>query len=369
MKKTNNLIQNFILLLFTLLCILFFSEIGKSLSDAIKNCLNTILPSLYAMMILSQLFIKTNLHSQISRPFRKISKTIFNMPEEFFTLFLISQIAGYPIGAILLTSTVKEKKLSAKDSSKMSSVCFNCGPAFLLGTIGKQYNNYFICILVFLSCFISNLILLFFISRTCSFNEINNTPKEKISTADLVASVSDAGKSLLKMCSMILFMSIIMGIIDGIHISDYIFKNIFSNLKISNDIFHSIFISIFDISNLVTLSMHSLNILPICTLLLSFGGICVFLQISSISNNYIKVNLIFLIRIIASTFSCIICFIGKTIFFSNYETSEIVTTFAKKSDSYIIDSYSPMASLLLFIMTIILIKSLPKKTYKLKNKT
>ena len=249
----------------------------------------------------------------------------------------------------------------------MSSVCFNCGPAFLLGTIGKQYNNYFICILVFLSCFISNLVLLFFISRTCNFNEINNTPKERISAVDLVDSVSDAGKSLLKMCSMILFMSIFMGIIDGLNLSDYIFKNIFSNLKISHDTFHSIFISIFDISNLTSLSMHSLDMLPICTLLLSFGGICVFLQISSISNNYIKVHFIFLTRIIASVFSYIICALGKIIFFSNYKASEIITTFAKTSDSYTIDSYSPIASLLLFIMTIILIKSLPKKSYKLKK--
>ena len=92
--------------------------------------------SLYAMMILSQLFLESGAWQALARPLRRFSTALFGLPESYFALFLLSQFAGYPVGASMLCTLTKQGVLSKEDASRLLCVCYGGGPAFLLGLLG-----------------------------------------------------------------------------------------------------------------------------------------------------------------------------------------------------------------------------------------
>ena len=72
----------------------------------------------------------------LARPLRRFSTALFGLPESYFALFLLSQFAGYPVGASMLCTLTKQGVLSKEDASRLLCVCYGGGPAFLLGLLG-----------------------------------------------------------------------------------------------------------------------------------------------------------------------------------------------------------------------------------------
>ena len=57
-----------LLLLLTVGCLVYAAPIHTALAEGVFLCLQVILPSLYAMMILTQLLIRTNAHILLLNP-------------------------------------------------------------------------------------------------------------------------------------------------------------------------------------------------------------------------------------------------------------------------------------------------------------
>lgn len=57
--------------------------------------------------------------------------------EPYFAVFLLSQFAGYPVGAGMLCTLVKQHCITKKDGEKLLCVCYGGGPAFFVGIVGK----------------------------------------------------------------------------------------------------------------------------------------------------------------------------------------------------------------------------------------
>ena len=126
----------FFLLGLLVLCTCFAGQIQAELQTAVNRCLTVIIPSLYAMMILSQLFLESGAWQALARPLRRFSTALFGLPESYFALFLLSQFAGYPVGASMLCTLTKQGVLSKEDASRLLCVCY--GGVFV-GTAGNSF--------------------------------------------------------------------------------------------------------------------------------------------------------------------------------------------------------------------------------------
>ena len=95
---------------FLIVCIGKATIMQTALTNSLTICLTTILPSLTAMMILTRILTESGLLEQWNFLFGRLFHFLFRLPANFCSIFFISQIAGYPVGAIFSNACKCKKR-------------------------------------------------------------------------------------------------------------------------------------------------------------------------------------------------------------------------------------------------------------------
>ena len=103
----------------------------------IAYCLETLIPSLFGCMVLANMLTASGAAAWLGYQLR-VPARLMRIPPELLTVFLISQTAGYPVGAMLLRQMAEQGRLHPDDAARASYACFGGGPAFLVGLAGVQ---------------------------------------------------------------------------------------------------------------------------------------------------------------------------------------------------------------------------------------
>lgn len=294
-------------------CCNYSSSISEYVKDAINTCLLVIVPSMYGFMIVSDLFIKTNVYKLIGKILSKVTKKLLNLNGELFAIFLISNVAGYPIGAKLIASLEANHKIPSRVAKNMYCYCYCSGLAFIMGMLSKNVadkNALKVSLIVYGSNVISNLILCVIInSRLEPYNEPINSISVKLSSKTLIDSINGSFKVLCSVCTMIVSFSIVISILESTGFSRLIYTLVAKVFNFSLKDANLILNSILEVSRTTYLTVTGILYLPIVSALLSFGGICVVLQIVSIADS--SFNLVYFLkcRMFTSMSSFVICYV------------------------------------------------------------
>lgn len=357
MKKAKEIPFIFLILLYIIFIIKFSKETATYILNAINNCINLIIPSLYIFLIISDFVITSNIYTLLSKPFSLISRYVFKIPEHFFSIYMISNIGGYPIGAKLISDMINEDKIDFKTAEDMMNYCYFSGPAFIIGIVGTNiYSDFKIGIIIFVSIFMSNFIIAALIGLSRDIPE-SHTPEPELNIEfdNFIKSIYSGGKSICKICAIIIFFSSIICIMDNCNIISTIAGLIdrYTQLDYSDSV--AVIKSFVEISNITLFKPHSKTV-PLITSLLSFGGLCILLQIKSI-NSKISLRYFFIIRVIAMLLSYFIC---KLLYLTTYDFLSV--TF---SPVYIPHSQnSPIITIFLLIMTILFLLKISMEKIK-----
>ncbi len=348
MKKATEKIIIVLTLIYIFLLIVFSKEISVYVFNAIKNCVTLIIPSLYIFMIVSDFIITSNIYVFLSKPFSFAARYIFKIPQQFFPIYIISNIGGYPIGAKLISDMLNDNKIDRKTAEDMLNYCYFSGPAFIIGIVGTGiYSNIKIGLIVFISIFISNLIIAVItgLSRDIPKPHTYNAEID-ISFNKFIKSIYSGGKSIFNICAIIVFFSSLICIMENCGIVSTIagILDKYSGLDYADGV--AAVKSFIEISN-ISLFKAEIQQLPLITALLSFGGLCIILQVKSIAEN-IPLNHFLIFRILAMLLSYCIC---KLIYFISHDFLSSVYSPAHISNS----QNSPIMTLFLLIMTILIL--------------
>jgi hypothetical protein len=351
-KKIKNFTVGALVLVYAVMLIYFSKEVSDAAVKAIAVCIRTIIPSLFAFMVISEFIVTSGLYSVISKPFSFAAKHIFHIKPELFSIFLISSVAGYPVGAKMLTKLYTEELTDEKTASEMLGICYMGGPAFFCGTAGiAVYSDVKIGLMLFLCVFLANLTvaLLSGLKREVpATNGNGSTPALHFSLTDFVGSINSGGAALLKICAAIIFFSTFTAIADRTGIIAAVSSVLSGISGLSESDCTAILKSILEISNITYLS-SDIRLMPVIAALLSFGGLCVILQTEGIIESKISTNNFYLCRIIAMILSYLYC----KILIHMMNITEIVQTSTQTAEAF--SQNSPIPSLFLLIMTILLL--------------
>lgn len=346
MKKVRYSATILLIILYLFLIIFFSQEMSVYILNSIKSCITIIIPSLYIFMIISDFIITSNIYAIFAKPFSFISRYVLKIPEQFFPIYIISNIGGYPVGAKLITDMLKNNKIDRITADNMMMYCYLSGPAFIFGIVGTNiFSDIKVGILIFTSIVLSNFIIAAIIGANHNIPERQKiVPEIRISIEELILSVYNGGKSILKICAIIVFFSSIICIAENSGLISILAKWIdyFAEFDYATAV---ITIKTFiEISN-ISLFTASLNNIPLITSLLSFGGICIILQVKSI-NSSLSLKRFLLFRVISMILSYLIC---KLFYFITYDF-----LLPAYSSSYIPHGQkSPIITVFLLIMTIL----------------
>lgn len=339
------------LLILTLFCLTETAVVKDAVYEAVIRCLNTVIPSLYAMMIISALLTESGIIGTIPKKISSFGSVVFGMNNTVFPTFIFSLFAGYPTGTKMLCSQYENGLISKKEAELFSGLCFGAGPAFIYGCISScLYGNESAGLIILISTVSANLILAFAISFfTRSVSAANQSVSSSfiLNSKIICESVSSGGRSITSICTMILAFSVLTAFLreTGVILAASDLLSAYTSL--SDSTITALLCTVLDVTAADKLPCGNYTLLPIICGLVSFGGICVLLQISAITSGKISLLPMLILRVCAALVSGIICH-----FISPYLLADTVISAAAINISPCRSS-TPLPSLILILMTFI----------------
>lgn len=260
----------------------------------VKACLNgisvwaiKIFPVMFPFFVFSRAIISnsSNKASLLDKYFNKLYRTNTGS----LKTFLLSCLAGYPMGAKLICLQYNEKLIDSKQAKKMLSFCSVSGPMFMVGTVGISILGSYSAGLIIL---ISNII-------ACLINGLifrGDKPKPETAYIPLYnktplgEQISDSLNSILLVGAYIVLSFLLIEILKNLNIINTMSSAICCvfNINAYHDVVSGIICGMLEITRgIIELNASSSSLLAktiIASGLIGFGGFSIFLQ----TNHFIE---------------------------------------------------------------------------------
>lgn len=241
-----------------ILFICFSKDMRQGAYDGLMLAQNTIIPSLLPLLIIFLIIIKTGARDVFARVFGFLSVYLFNLPTAIMPAFIMGQIGGYPTGAILTIELFENGDIDENEAQRALAISFCGGAGFIITAVGTATLN---CTKAGLILLISSILSNIIIGICSSFS----TPRIKrefysfsnsISFSDaLIDASSSAMKSVLDITAFIMLFGAINSIINP----------------------PKLLLPIFEITQGICGGTNFS--IPEISAYLSFGGLCIHLQL------------------------------------------------------------------------------------------
>jgi len=303
-----------VLTLLLLAAMLFLSGnaagVTAMLADRILLCLQTLIPSLFGCMVLSNLLQMSGGGAWLGKRLHVLSKRL-HLSADVTGIFIVSQVAGYPVGTLLLRRAASQGKISTEDAARFSGVCFGGGPAFLVGLAGVQLFGSAPSGWVMLSaCMVSNLVLARIIRPKAPPvpDREERQSHTLITAAYLTDAVASAVAGLMQICGMVLFFGLLLFLAEQLHL-DALPVLLGSRFGVSAQTARAVLTAAADVTQLPALFRCGLPfhvLLPLTAGLLSFGGLCVHCQCLAASGGTLPLRHLIAVRLAAACLTALL---------------------------------------------------------------
>jgi len=280
-----------------ILIIVYPSETATATIQSIDVCISSIIPSMFAFMVISSYTQASGIYKTVFRPVLFIFRRLINADDSITSVFLLSLFGGYPIGVKLLSEIIAQNKNSPaiKSTAENSAMfCYCISPTFAIIMIGSGvFGSTEAGVLIYLSNVLSCLVTAVIISRITSLKCEVTVNAEKKSITD---SINSASRSLFVICTVIIAFNTVLACISGL------MRDIGYNAD-------PLLFGLFEVSNLLRLPAVTIAAIPIISAIASFGGMCVLLQCTAIVKNVFSVKKFLLARIPCSLLSGVFSYV------------------------------------------------------------
>ncbi len=273
-------------------------EIIYSFNKTLNICMYTLMPTMFASILFSQILIKLDFEKYIPNFIINIFKKIFNINKKEVIIFILSIISGYPNNAKMLNNN--------QNLNVIVNYTSFVNPIFLICTVGIIYlKDIKLTLIIYISHILSNIILGILLKNKNKVSiEKDNTSNNSSIFEIYFSSLKSTTSSLVMIFSNILFFSILLSLI--------------TNILPFKGIINSLILGIFEFSNgiyLISLSNISIFLKGLFILIvITFGSFSIHMQMISV-NEKIKYTKFLLFRILCVFISIIIYLFSYNLFY------------------------------------------------------
>ena len=273
-------------------------EIIYSFNKTLNICMYTLMPTMFASILFSQILIKLDFEKYIPNFIINIFKKIFNINKKEVIIFILSIISGYPNNAKMLNNN--------QNLNVIVNYTSFVNPIFLICTVGIIYlKDIKLTLIIYISHILSNIILGILLKNKNKVSmEKDNTSNNSSIFEIYFSSLKSTTSSLVMIFSNILFFSILLSLI--------------TNILPFKGIINSLILGIFEFSNgiyLISLSNISIFFKGLFILIvITFGSFSIHMQMISV-NEKIKYTKFLLFRILCVFISIIIYLFSYNLFY------------------------------------------------------
>ena len=286
-----------------LLSITFIDSVKVAVIESLKITAFTIVPSLFVSSTLASVICKS-----------RIIEVVFERSKinpYCITAFIIGNLGGYPIGAKIIADMLKSEKMSITEAESAMKYSFSPGPAFVLGVVSLNlFKSSLLGYICFASILISNTIL--FALDKNKHRAPKASAKIVMSTKETLSSVRGSADAMLTVGSTIIFFSAIKEIL----------YNILPTLK--NVPMISVLL---EITNILQFGFKGSVSFAVITALLSFGGICIQMQLISLAQGQFSFKNFYKTRIPQIFIATAVSYMGYLIANRYFPTACVALTY------------------------------------------
>lgn len=301
MKKYSN--QIIIILTFIMLILVLTNKtlVSESILSSLYIWYNTLVPSIFPMIVLSDILITYNISNIVPSILTKFISQIFNITNNASIIFFLSIISGFPTNAIIIKKAIETNSISKEEGEHLLLFCNFANPLFILQTIGIFYlKNTKYAVIILISHILSNIIIGIIYRK-------NNHPKNNyIIEKNKSQSFGDIlSNTIYKSVNSLL---LIAGTVTLFLILTTLITHIFNLNNQQELIIKSILEMTMALSYLSNLNINSTIKIILSSSIISFSGLSIHLQIISSLNN-IKYSRYLKGRILSSLLSAVLSYI------------------------------------------------------------
>ena len=286
-KKTKSSERAALMLSVFFFVLLFWypKEALAGVREGLTLCGNVLIPALFPFLALTAFLGRTRAGVLLCKPFAWLFSRIFRIPKSAVFALIMGFTGGYPAGAAAIQTLYRRGELSQKTAFRMVLFCTNAGPAFVISAIGgamlqNKTAGLYLWISSSLSSLIIGVILGLFSEKEPILIKNGPTAIQRESLADsFVISVADSCEIMLKICAFTLLFSAFLTLIRP-----------FAGTR-GSDIL-ALFI---EVSRGSLAASNLPNSLLWLGFAISFGGLCVHVQVFSIGKAFILRPLVFVL--------------------------------------------------------------------------
>ena len=305
-KNIYNLTSILVLCIILILILTFSNEVIESVLFAFTIWKENILTSLFPIFIVTEFLINYGFVELIGELTKKITNKLFYLPGEASFVIIASMLSGFPSSAKYIKELLDNKIISEEEAQYLLCFTHFSNPLFVTGVIGTTLlKNKTLGFIILLSHIITNFIIAFIIRRKRktkitqinmknAFAKIENKRKQTSFIKTLTTAINKTISTLI----------LLLGIITTFLVLSTIFSNLIHTNSLNKAILSGILEMTQGVKYTAMLKIPTKLKAILITALISFGGISIHLQVSSIlSDTKIKYKYFFICRIIHAIIS------------------------------------------------------------------
>ena len=270
---------------------------AEGVSDGIKLCLETIVPSLFPFIFFSSLLSESGVLDRLSLKAEKATHWLFRLPGIAAPIIILSMTGGFPVGAFLIKKAYEKGELTSLQGRRMLLFCVNPGPAFTISTIGSMLlGSKQAGVIIYISTAATSLFI-GFLSRFFAPKEEADEKHSVVSSfkSDVYTvisrSVSSCSGAIVNICVWIVIFSCVNKLAESLPLNQSIVMFVESFSEVTNGV----------------VTVMERYPLPLVSGIISFAGICVHLQIlPALVSLKLKYKHFLAVRIAAASLSTVI---------------------------------------------------------------
>ena len=270
------------------------AEVSQAVCGAVYDCLDVIIPSLFAFTVLAVYLQGSGAARILLKPLTLPLSRLLRLDEELCCVVLLSNLGGYPVGARLLTGMVKNGRLSGEDAGRLLCCCYGSGPAFVVGIAGVRiYGSAAVGGVIYAACLLSSLTAALVVCRSgkpVALSSSGSAPR-----LGLVEAAKSGASVMMTVCTMIVAFAVISALLDISGVMGLLTK--IPALLGAGENAEAVIRSLLEVSRIKGLTPSAPWVAPLCAGLLTLGGACVLMQIAAIAEGRIPLRGFFISRI------------------------------------------------------------------------
>lgn len=204
--------------LFILLLVLKNSEIAiEYVTLGLKLSVNSVIPSLFPFMVISELIVRSGAASVISRPLARPARALFGVSKEGASVFLLGAICGFPIGARSAVRLYDEGKIDKDELTALMDFSNNPSSAFVISAVGVSlFGNRRLGLLLYVITLLSA-VSVGVMRNICTKRKGKGeyAPScarvSSLKISDFTDSVTSSAIGVINVCAFVVFFSVVVG--------------------------------------------------------------------------------------------------------------------------------------------------------------